>query len=181
MIKSNQELELEAAESIVGRLTMELTALASLDEARRAVARIGFNCRSWGDEETNMTLARDLERLLQSYPRCIVREIADPVRGIARRHIFMPVLAEVAAFANRAVDQLRAERRRAQRILDIQQESQREEHAKPGAEERERGYAKLIALRNQVAANAEQPKVGRTRQPTSLSQEQLEAIEDPGI
>lgn len=124
-----------------------------------------------------MTLARDLERLLQSYPGCIIREIADPVRGIARRHKFMPVLAEVAAFADRAVDQLRAELRRAQQILDLKGERQREEHAKPSAEERERGFARLIALRNQISANAEQSKDGPAKQPTSsLLQEQLEAI-----
>lgn len=49
MSKPKRELELEAAESTVKRLTTELTTSASLDEARRAVARIGLNCRSWGE------------------------------------------------------------------------------------------------------------------------------------
>jgi hypothetical protein len=184
MSKPKRKLELEAAESTFKRLTTELTTLASLHEARWAVARIGLNCRSWGDEETNMALARDLERLLQSYPACVVREIADPVRGIARRHKFMPVLAEVAEFADRLVDHLRAELRRAQQILAPEGERQREERAKPSAEERERGFARLIALRNQIAANAEQSKIGPAKQPaSSLSQEQLDAIAryiDPG-
>jgi hypothetical protein len=111
MSNPKRELELETAESTATRLTTELSTFASLDEARRAVARIGLACRSWGDEETNVALARDLERLLQSYPACVVREIADPVSGIARRHKFMPVLAEVAEFADRLVDQRRAELR----------------------------------------------------------------------
>jgi hypothetical protein len=178
MSNPKRELELETAESTATRLTTELSTFASLDEARRAVARIGLACRSWGDEETNVALARDLERLLQSYPACVVREIADPVSGIARRHKFMPVLAEVAEFADRLVDQRRAELRRAQQALTLEEERQQEEIAKPSAEERERGFSRLIALRNQIAANAEQKKLGPAKQPASLlSHEQLEAIE----
>jgi hypothetical protein len=142
----------DEAEATIGRLTAELNALASEEQAAQAGSIIVASCIKSADvDETEMIVRiRQMRRLLQHYPISVVNEVCDPFYGIAGRQKFIPCIAELKTFADKLLH-ARCERLTSAKAL-LQQLSDR--RPRFNAEERERRIAMAKAACERIQATA---------------------------
>jgi hypothetical protein len=127
--------------SIIERVNGELAIRPSADDVGKAVMIMVASCMRSSDltdEEAECRVALVREVLLR-YPRFVVREIADPTRGIVADHKFFPTVSEIKQFADRMVERRIERRRRAQEALEREAEERKNrewEAKRPPASER---------------------------------------------
>jgi hypothetical protein len=165
-IRSSTSLQalVDEAEATIGRLTAELNALASEEQAAQAVTIIVADCikRTDVDEAEMIVRIRQMGRLLQHYPIFVVDEVSDPFCGIAGRHKFIPCIAELKAFADKLLH-ARCERLTRAKTV-VQQLSDRRPPL--NAEERARRIAMAKDVRERIQATANKLCLRQRRQRT---------------
>jgi hypothetical protein len=110
-------------------------------------------------DETEITIRiRQLQRLLRNYPLSIVEDITDPFSGIVGRQKFIPVPAELKAFADRLLHI------KADRLTQAKNTLQQIEDRRPRltSQKRDRRIAMAEQARAQIAEAASRMQLRST-------------------
>jgi hypothetical protein len=142
------------AKAVVTRLTAKLADFVSKEQAAQAVTIIVACSRKRTEiNKAEATIEiRQMGRLLEHYPVCVIDELTDPFRGISGKQKFVPSVAELKEFADGILRRHCDELRRSKCLIG--QIESRPDPIDP--QERKRRIARAAAVREQIEMAARQ-------------------------
>ena len=153
IVTRSPTVSVDATRTQIVKASAELENRVSKEQAAKAVTIIVACCLKRADiNEVEATIQiRQMCRLLENYPTCVIDELIDPLRGISGKQKFLPTVSELKEFADkiqwRRCDELGRSKR------TIEQLQRREDPIDP--QERERHVANATAARREIQATAQ--------------------------